>query len=919
MKGEDFARRLAKRGDFFIFVYEEQVEYDQSRDHVWAHHFGLRILRIKTKKSSAKHRDFKTESGAGGESWLFLTFDRVSLLQKFFPEIPEHSAVNNTARAGQFLLVAAQAGMLFALLWLYAVERGTGLHIVLPWLFGAFLVHYWLPSRFRDAFFVLVTWTAILYALGPFSGSVLIAGVLGMIGICHLPVKYGWRVLLLVLAGAALVALRLQIFYVPRVLVAVPLIGMMLMFRLVIYMYELRFEKTPPSPWQRLSYFFLLPNICFPLFPIIDYKTFLRNRFNAPHFDVYQRALRRILLGFVHLLVYRTIYYHVVPSPASLEGLGDLVVYLVSNYSLVLRLTGTFWIAIGMLGLFGWNMPPIFDNIFLVSGFSDIWRRINIYWKDFVMKVFYYPIYFRLRKKVKRNLVLLTTVIVFLITWQLHSWQWFWVRGDFPFTAMDALYWMMIGFFIALNLVWEEKRGQVKRVREWTFANSLSLVLRITGMYVFMSVLWALWSSTSVNEWLYLLTHFGRTNAKELLLVLAGLAALLALGMAAHFIIIRKGWRNGIVPSAKRSAALVLVSGALLCLPLFKTNSEAWNKFSISLRSDRMNEYDREKNEQGYYEKLLDKDAFDSRSPWDVPIKTRQRETWFKEAETASDNLLLRKLKPNVTLRSPKGQTFSTNSFGMRDKEYALKKDPLTLRIALLGSSYEMGSGVSDDEVFEALVEKWLNDSLQKAGSPARVEILNFGVGAYHVFQHAWLSDSVIYAFEPDIVMYVAHSHELRRMSGVLARMIQNGVDLHYPEIKSASEKAGVKQSMSRNEILNRFRPYRPQLLAWGYRYIAERAQEHGAVPAWIYLPTVGEEPPKNELSKLNSVTRFGWTIFSLEGVYGNVPQESLQISRSDNHPNAEGHRLIAKKLYERLWDTHFLDPYLNAKTVRPL
>ena len=33
-----------------------------------------------------------------------------------------------------------------------------------------------------------------------------------------------------------------------------------------------------------------------------------------------------------------------------------------------------------------------------MSSFTDFWRRINIYWKDFMMKVFYYPAFFRLRR-----------------------------------------------------------------------------------------------------------------------------------------------------------------------------------------------------------------------------------------------------------------------------------------------------------------------------------------------------------------------------------------------------------------------------------------------------------------------------------------------------------------------------------------
>lgn len=45
----------------------------------------------------------------------------------------------------------------------------------------------------------------------------------------------------------------------------------------------------------------------------------------------------------------------------------------------------------------------------------------------------------------------------------------------------------------------------------------------------------------------------------------------------------------------------------------------------------------------------------------------------------------------------------------MRDKEYTIEKPANTLRIALLGTSFEMGSGVENDMMFEKLLEDRLN------------------------------------------------------------------------------------------------------------------------------------------------------------------------------------------------------------------
>jgi hypothetical protein len=48
----------------------------------------------------------------------------------------------------------------------------------------------------------------------------------------------------------------------------------MFVFRLIIYMYDRKHSTGPTGVWQTLGYFFLLPNVCFPLFPVVDYKKF---------------------------------------------------------------------------------------------------------------------------------------------------------------------------------------------------------------------------------------------------------------------------------------------------------------------------------------------------------------------------------------------------------------------------------------------------------------------------------------------------------------------------------------------------------------------------------------------------------------------------------------------------------------------
>ena len=67
-----------------------------------------------------------------------------------------------------------------------------------------------------------------------------------------------------------------------------------------------------------------------------------------------------------------------------------------------------------MLHLFGFNLPETHHLYFLASSFTDFWRRINIYWKDFMMKVFYYPVVLRAAQARRDRGAVIATALVFV-------------------------------------------------------------------------------------------------------------------------------------------------------------------------------------------------------------------------------------------------------------------------------------------------------------------------------------------------------------------------------------------------------------------------------------------------------------------------------------------------------------------------
>jgi len=402
----------------------------------------------------------------------------------------------------------------------------------------------------------------------------------------------------------------------------------MFMFRLIVYLYDLRHEKKPAPAAQRLSYFFLLPNVCFPLFPVVDYKTFVGTYYDQDEHRIYQRGAQWMFRGLTHLVLYRLIYYYVTLPPNEIVNIGSLGRFLVSNYLLYLRISGQFHIIVGMLCLFGFDLPRTNNRYLLASSFSDYWRRINIYWKDFMVKVFYFPAYFRLRGLAPTPRLLLATAYVFLATWLLHSYQWFWIRGSFPVAGPDIVFWGALGVLVAANSLREMKggRGSLAGDRACSMREAFFLALRVLGMFVAVCVLWSLWTSRTLSDWISLWTLPEEGLWEETGTALGLLALLLAAGTLARYAVGR-GWRLGISGDSLSFARSAGVTTAALVLILVVGHRSIYSHFGAtaadaiySLRKPRLSRGDVALLQRGYYENLLGADRMSSQL-WEVYMK----------------------------------------------------------------------------------------------------------------------------------------------------------------------------------------------------------------------------------------------------------------------------------------------------------
>jgi D-alanyl-lipoteichoic acid acyltransferase DltB (MBOAT superfamily) len=838
-----------------------------------------------------------------------------------------HSAivVSRIRALGTVALVSCQLVLVLLVVNNFQLENRTFFNILVLSTAG-FVIHALLPLQYRLLFFSLLSLEAIILALGIFDAGALVILGLVLIGICHLPIRLAFRVSLLLGVGALFAVWRLELLPTPWAVGIWPLLASMFMFRLALYLYAIQHDQKRPTVAQTLGYFFMLPNICFPLYPVIDYTTFVRNYYDRAADGIYQTGIRWIVRGLLHLILYRFVYLYLTSDPTELETLGDLVQFLLATFLLYLRVSGQFHLCIGMLYLFGFRLPETHHLYYLAESFTDFWRRINIYWKDFMMKLVYYPSYFQLRGWGDKTALILATVVVFLGTWLLHSYQWFWLRGDFPLEPQDALFWGILGMLVVFGSLREMKRPRKRRLGRgpsW----SPSLAVRTVGTFMAICILWSLWSAESLIDWIMMWTAAGNATSADLWLISAlALSGLLIAGRPWS----ARETRNDLTlpfhrQPAVRSAALLVGMLLIGYTPLYDQFIPQLSTTVASLQRSTLNAHDKALQHKGYYEKL-DNESRMSAQLWDTQAK--KPADWDKhDAKRLRDDFMRHDLRPGA--RSVfKGALLTTNSWGMRDRDRALAKPASTYRIAVLGPSIVMGAGVADSDTFTRFLEARLNASLAPRTGMV-YEVLNFGVSDYSLLQQLAMLDERAMSFQPDAIFITDSQGSKGRVVRDLSHVLVKGVEIPYPELKAHARRLGVtaidetglpipfesiravlsgvgiKTRMLGREAASRLRAGGDSLVEWTLNRIGAVARELGAVPVFVALNNV-MDPFPGETHDMRRAAAAGFLVFDLLNIWQNRDKPALRIAEWDEHPNASGHKLIADRLFQLLKQNRF-------------
>jgi hypothetical protein len=178
-----------------------------------------------------------------------------------------------------------QLALATAVVYLYHIENPAFERVFVLAVAG-FAINLAVPMAYRLRFFVALSLAGVFVVFGPRDGAWLIAASLALIGIANIPVSLSIRAGALVAVGAVLAIARAGLVPSPWSPIVWPILGAMFMFRLALYVLALKKEPKRDRGWWALAYFFMLPNLVFPLFPVVDYETFRRTHYDRPQGEI---------------------------------------------------------------------------------------------------------------------------------------------------------------------------------------------------------------------------------------------------------------------------------------------------------------------------------------------------------------------------------------------------------------------------------------------------------------------------------------------------------------------------------------------------------------------------------------------------------------------------------------------------------
>jgi len=300
--------------------------------------------------------------------------------------------------------------------------------------------------------------------------------------------------------------------------------------------------------------------------------------------------------------------------------------------------------------------------------------------------------------------------------------------------------------------------------------------------------------------------------------------------------------------------------------------------------------------------------------------------------------------KPNLETRYHM-QPFVTNSRGMRDREYQLAKPADTFRVAVIGDSWTMGSGVAIEDVYHSVIES----RLAERGGPLAYEFLNFGVAGYELWDYVGVVEHGVRQFNPDLILVALSGtdhvirapgkphfvvrpeinhfwvltllEDFRLQRENSARKKEKGKAFRAERDQLARERTAsrarddepraAKRRASRRSPAQRPEPMPKATMVYLRETLSELAQacERAETPLVVCFLSMSFNPQSTVTRAFAKVCGENEIPYrDMGSAFKGYRARQFWVFRDDHHPNAAGHALFADEVLAYLEEGGFLE-----------
>ena len=160
------------------------------------------------------------------------------------------------------------------------------------------------------------------------------------------------------------------------------------------------------------------------------------------------------------------------------------------------------------------------------------------------------------------------------------------------------------------------------------------------------------------------------------------------------------------------------------------------------------------------------------------------------------------------------------------------------------------------------------------------------------------------FSFDPDAVLYIAQAGDLAMEVRQIRLASERDIWPPYPFVRDLLKQVGIRKGMSEAEILRRLRPRAQVLLSWVDGTISQQCARRRVLPMWTWLPSLDPQTASSRAPRPPP----GFVAINLEGLFDGRDLARLRLRDWDFHPNAEGHRKIADRLYAEILEQGGID-----------